>query len=173
MDKAAQWRWTVLATALVATIAAIFYPVEEDVSMVTTASQSLPASTKQTVAKAEVAGEQQAPWIATQTDPFAPRGWVAAPPAPAPAAAPMAVATVETAEAPPAPPPPLPYKFVGQMRDGSDTVVYLSLGEQMVLARSGETLDGGYKVAAITASQIEFESVAQGVRQTLPIPTQD
>jgi len=59
------------------------------------------------------------------------------------------------------------------MRDGSDAVVYLSLGDQMVLARTGESLDGGYKVAAITASQIEFESVAQGVRQTLPIPTQD
>lgn len=59
------------------------------------------------------------------------------------------------------------------MRDGSDTVVYLGLGEEMVLARPGDTLEGGYKVAAITASQIEFESVALGIRQTLPIPNQE
>ncbi|MGB9991949.1 hypothetical protein [Pseudoduganella rhizocola] len=170
MNKQAVQRWTVLGTALAATVAAIFYPVEEE-SVVAVAER--PAGAKAVAAKQVLVAAAEAPpqWLAADSDPFAPRGWVAPPPVPV--APPPAVAAAMAAEAPPAPPPPLPYKFVGQMRDGSNTVVYLSLGDQMVLARSGEVLDGGYKVTAISPSQIEFESVALGVHQTLPIPVQD
>jgi hypothetical protein len=170
MNKQAVQRWTVLGTALAATVGAIFYPVEE--AAVVAVAERAPA-TKLAVAKQVqyVAAEAAPHWLAADSDPFAPRGWV--PPPPVPVAPPPSVAALTLTEAPPAPPPPLPYKFVGQMRDGSDIVVYLSLGDQMVLARSGEVLDGGYKVAAISANQIEFESVALGVHQTLPIPVQD
>jgi hypothetical protein len=70
-------------------------------------------------------------------------------------------------------PPPLPFKFVGQMTDGGNRVVYLSLNEQLVVARDGGLLEGGYKVFEITPTQIGFESTSTGTRQSLPIPAQD
>lgn len=172
MDKAAKLRWSVLTTAMAATVTAIFYPVEQEL-VSWQPSRSVPMPPKATPTSLATTEQPSTPWIATDTDPFAPRSWVAPPPEPAPAVATAVVDSALESSSEPAPPPPLPYKFVGQMRDGSDTVVYLSLGEQMILARSGETLEGGYKVAAITGSQIDFESVALGVRQSLPIPNQE
>jgi len=171
MVKTARWRWGVLGTALAATVAAIFFPLEEEG---VAPQPPRPVATPKKAAAATVPDAQRvnAPWIAPNADPFAPRGWVAPAPMPAPVATVVATAA-EVPPAPPPPPPPLPYKFVGQMRDGSETVIYLSLGDQMVVARAGETLDGGYKVAAITGNQLEFESVALGIRQTLPIPNQE
>lgn len=163
-------RWAVLGTALAVTVGAIFYPLEEN-PVVEAPDRPQPVSIavqkqEQVVAAAVVESQ----WIAVDNDPFSPRSWV--PPPPAQVAA-QANPAVMAAAIPAPPPPPLPYKFVGQMRDGSNTVVYLSLGDQMVLARAGETLEGGYKVAAISQNQIDFESVALGVHQTLPIPVQD
>lgn len=171
MDKAAKLRWTFLGTAFAGTVAAILYPVDEEPS-----PRERPVavvSVEPGVASKSVDKPEPSPWVAPDANPFAPRAWLGTLSAPTPA--PLEIVTVDTDAPEPAsaPPPSLPYKFVGQMRDGSATVVYLSLGEQMVLARAGETLDGGYKVASITATQIEFESVALGIRQSLPLPTQD
>lgn len=58
------------------------------------------------------------------------------------------------------------------MSDDGNRVVYLKLGEQVLLARVGEVLEGSYKVVAVTAGQIEFESTGSGVRQSLPIAAQ-
>jgi hypothetical protein len=174
MDKAAKRRWGLLSSLMTGTLAAIFYPVDE---ARTPLQQSRPSATSNSAPAANVLdAENGTPaWVAANTDPFAPRGWAAAPLLSAAAPSLPMVAMVANSAAPtPAPvPPPLPYKFVGQMRDGGDTVVYLSVGDQMVLARAGETLAGGYKVAAITVSHIEFESIALGIRQALQIPNQE
>lgn len=168
MDKAKTRRWAVLLTALTLTLVAIFYPVEERQYL--SAQEVVPVAARPSVKPAPVqSGTIE--WIATDVDPFAPRGWQP-PPQEVPISEPV-VAAMPTEAQPPPPPPPLPYTFVGQMRDGNNKVIYLSLGDRAVLARLGDVLEGGYKVIAVSANQIEFESVSHGYRQTLPIPVQE
>lgn len=171
MDKALALRWTLLSAALAGTVAAIFYPVDEEVPIagVKTARASRTAALVQASA-ATVDSVAPASWIAADADPFASKGWQ-----PPPAVEPsrpiqQAVAPVD---APPPPPLPLPFKFVGQMNDGADRVLYLANGDQVLLARLDDVLDGGYKVSAISATQIEFESVSSGLKQSLAIPAKD
>lgn len=163
-------RWAFLLSALAATVIAIAYPVKEEGELVeVAASVSRPAPAAKTESlRSDV---WQLEWIASDEDPFAAKGWQVPPPASEPAKQTLA-APVVTPEAPP-PPSPLPYKFVGQMNDGAQRVVYLSRGEQVLLAHQGDLLDGSYKVLAIGSAQIEFEAVSSGFRQTLPIPVQD
>jgi hypothetical protein len=63
----------------------------------------------------------------------------------------------------PAPPPPpprpvLPYRYVGMLadRDGGDAVVFLMLGEKMLMARPGETLEGGWRLDNIGLRELQF-----------------
>jgi len=159
-----------LLTALIATIAAIIYPTDEGSDVV---GYVQPIREKSAVVDKNLTTQPATSvdkWLANDEDPFAPRSWQAA--APEPDAA-RAIVPLVAEAAPPPPALPLPYAFVGQMADGSNRVVYLNRGEQLLLARTGEVLEGTYKVVQITASQIEFETVATGLRQVLPIPVQD
>ena len=172
MGKNEKLRWTVLATALAGTIGAIFYPVDEPDGM-----PAMPLSRSGTVIPkasglAEAPDQARPVWIASNEDPFAPRVWDAAPPAVETARDVQKVELNQVVPEAPPPPPPLPYRFLGQMQDGADRVFYLGHGDQIVLARQGETLEGSYKVVAVNPDMIEFESVQSGVRQTLPIPAQ-
>lgn len=67
-------------------------------------------------------------WIASEEDPFSPRNWQP-PPAVTTAPAPP-VAVVAPIEATPTQ-QALPFKFVGQMKNGDDRVIYLGRGEQV------------------------------------------
>lgn len=168
MDSSKVKRWSVLGTALLATLAAIAYPVEDEVQMAPVPPVSAPRS-GQKAAPAEEAG--MIDWVASDVDPFAVRGWQAAPPPPPEQA--RVVHAVEAAPAAPPPPPALPYKFIGQMNDGTDRILYLGRGEQVQLARQGDVLDGTYKVLSVSATQIEFELISSGLKQWLAIPAQD
>lgn len=170
MERKQVKRWTVLVTALAATLAAIAYPVEEEVQM---APMPKPALAPPAVPKAvqEDLAVHMVDWVASDVDPFAARGWVPPPPAPPPEQARIVQSVVAApVEAPPA---PLPYQFIGQMNDGSDRVIYLGRGDQVQLARQGDVLDGTYKVVAVSATQIEFELMSSGLKQWLAIPAQD
>lgn len=172
VDKAAKRRWAILLTALGITIAAIVYPVEKaDTAVVAAASsrassppKNLPVAAENDYARPELED-------ADLVDPFAPRGWQAPPPPPPPVAAQQAAAPI----APPAPagPPPVPYKFMGRLNDGGVEIIYLSRGEQTLIARNGETLDGIYKVVGMDRQHIEFEYLPTGDKQTLPLPASD
>jgi len=88
-------------------------------------------------------------------DPFSPRSWM---PPPKPAAA----------SAPPAPVAPLlPFRFAGQLHRDSGIEVFLARGDQIFLARDGDTLDGQYKVEAVGATEVSFIHLPSGTRQTL------
>lgn len=166
-------RWALLSLGLAGTLAAIFYPVDEE-GAVTAGTPPLPhAPVKLAPATpATVPATADSPgWIAASADPFASKGWQPAPVVVQPAT--VAPAPVAAVDLTPPPPPPLPFKFVGQMNDGNDLVIYLSSGDQVVLARQGDVLDGGYKVSAISPTQIEFESVSSGLKQPLAIPAKD
>jgi hypothetical protein len=173
MDKYKKLRWVLLFSALATTIGAILYPVDESSSI--TGTQGVKpdlAMRPSSTAPAQVEREHVRPiWVTTDENPFAPRAWQA-PSIPQTEVA-RAVQTVELTQAPQEPPAtPLPYRFLGQMQDGDSHVFYLGRGDQVLLARQGEVLEGSYKVVAINDSMIEFESVQSGIKQTLPILAQ-
>jgi hypothetical protein len=174
MDKHKKLRWTILLTALTGTIGAIFYPVDEPVAMWTPPPVPKTAPSIRKISAAVLQDQTRPIWIANDDDPFAPRVWEAAPPPSEPTRTIQQVELTPAASepAPPPPPPPLPYRFLGQMQDGADRIFYLGHGEQVLLARQGEVLEGTYKVVAVNADMLEFESIQSGIRQTLPIPTQ-
>lgn len=171
MDKAARIRWSILLSALGATLVAMFYPLDEPRSapvQVARVTAPKPAAPK----AAPVALAAQGVWEPLLDDPFAPRRWDAPPPPPPPVVATAAPVVAEVVVAPSGP-PPLPFQFVGQMNDSTDQVVYLARGEQALLARTGETLEGTYKVLAITPVQIEFEHLPTGQKQALVFPSRN
>lgn len=173
MDNAARRRWIILLCALCATVGAIFYPVDDTVE-----EGDFPDAPRSTARKAPAAAAPASPlhaavWVPLVADPFAPRVWEAPPPPP-PVAVVKPVQSLAVAEVvtPPAGPPALPFQFVGQMNDSQERVVYLARGEQAMIARAGEVLEGTYKVLEITALQIEFEHLPTGQKQALVFPAQ-
>jgi hypothetical protein len=167
----AKRRWMVLICALMATLAAIAYPVDEELS-VAPLERSFERAAIQPMA-AQVAPETATvDWVASDVDPFAMREWIT-PVASSPAIAPVDALEMAPVPAVPAGPPPLPYKFIGQMDTGTETMIYLGRGEQVHLAKVGDVLDGTYKVVNLTKTQIEFELLASSERQTLSIASRD
>jgi len=168
--KTARVRWAVLLGALAVTVSAICYPVPPDdmVEAVSRPARAPKTSMISTVADSTVPTSMPE----ADPDPFASRGWVAPPPAPVQ----QQVVTVNTQPAEPlAPPgpPPLPFRFVGRMNDEGQQVVYLSRGDQAIVARGGETLEGTYKVLNIEPQRIEFEHIPTGEKQVLALPATD
>lgn len=160
-------RWLIWIGLLLATAVAAFYPAGPTTAVdaeVAEAADRRPPTTPPGQAAAApdgdaVAGEDR-------NDPFAPRQWEAkAEPTPPP---PPVVAPPPP---PPEPtgPPPLPYKFMGSLNDGGVQTIYLSQGEQTLLAKPGAVLDGTYKVLSIDSQQIEFEYIPTGEHQRLPL----
>jgi len=168
MDKAAIRRWAVLLSILACTLAAIAYPIPEPDEVVgASTANRMPLQPARVVQ----ASPSELEWIGTDVDPFASHGWTAAPLQP-PVANRDVQAIVESA--PPTPViPALPYRFAGQMVDGNETVIYLSKGDQVQVAHQGEVLDGQYRLTTVKANEIEFEILATGDKQILPIPVED
>lgn len=164
-------RWGVLLSSLGLTVAATLYPSDQaivDVGPAERVGNVPPPLPVSAITLSNV--EERVKWAATGDDPFAPRHWDAPP-----AAAPETPRRLDSAVMEPAPVPetPLPFKVLGQMSDGGDRVVYLKLGEQVLLARKGEVLEGGYEVVAVTPESIEFESRGTGLRQALRLANQE
>jgi hypothetical protein len=171
MGKGSRRRWAILLILAAATAAASFYPTA-DLSLSEPVRSNKRISHVTSAAPA-VVNEVQAIDTTEDLDPFAPRGWKPPPP---PAPEPIkSVPVVAAPIVPPAPvgPPPLPFKFMGAMNDDGTQVIYLSRGDQTVIARSGENLDSTYKVLNIDNQRIEFEYLPSGEKQTLTIPTSD
>jgi hypothetical protein len=66
--------------------------------------------------------------------------------------------------------PPLPYRYLGRMVKAEGAIVYLVRDQGMRVARAGDTLDGMYRVDAITESAVRFTYLQMGTTQTLAIP---
>ena len=163
-------RWIVLSSLLAMTIVGAVYPVDETPSL---RPPRPPHATR--VAPVEQA---TAPLVAdngqADVDPFAPRGWQALPtPTLAPAAAPVSEFVGPLQPPPPPGPPPLPFQYMGRLTDGGAPVVYLSHGDQALIARNGETLEGTFKVVDISALQIEFLHLPTGQKQSMSLPAPD
>ncbi|MEY4907155.1 MAG: hypothetical protein RL260_873 [Pseudomonadota bacterium] len=145
---------------------------------------ALPASTD-LAADAAYRLPQRTDWLATQDDadppdPFAARAVArtprpAPPPRPVPAANAVELPLPVPAPAPPPPPAPpaLPYRYLGQIADpqGGDARAFLLFGEQLLIARPGEALDGGWRLTAIQAQALRFERVSDRLPLTLATAT--
>lgn len=84
------------------------------------------------------------PFVGEGANLFAAHSWQPPPPPPPPAAA-----VAPTA-------PPLPFRFLGQMNDGDQTVVFLASGNRTLLVRAGDTLDGTYQVESVGPPAVAF-----------------
>jgi hypothetical protein len=100
--------------------------------------------------------------VATR-NPFEAKPWVAKREAPKVAAVAAPVVVV-----PPAPPPPpplqLPYKFLGMYTEKSGSPsVFLSLGERLIVAKSGDAVEGGFRLQTVSPRELTFVHVQQNV----------
>ncbi len=89
----------------------------------------------------------------------------------APLPPPIAVVMAPPPPPPPAPPsaPPLPFRYFGKWIDGDRTVVFLWNNSEGHSVAAGDTLEGTYRIEAITDSSVDFVYLPLGSKQTLPI----
>ena len=81
------------------------------------------------------------------------------PPAPGPAP-----------EPPPPPPPKLPYRFYGVFNEpGQAPMVFLGLGNALIHARAGDTLEGGFRLDGIARRELTFVHIQQNLTLRMPI----
>lgn len=74
---------------------------------------------------------------------------------------------------PPPPPrpmaPPLPFTFLGKMVENGEIVVFLSNADRNIVARTGDIIDGVYKVDSITPTSMTMTYLPLNAKQTLPV----
>lgn len=161
-------RHVLLAVALLATLAASWWAVNEEsggdvVQPVERAPRSrlasgqgksgdAPASTAGNLARLDVV---RAPWPELG-DPLARIVSFAPPPPPSAPAGPVEPQA-----------PPLPFRYVGAIDDAQGKAVFLLEGAQVRVARQGEEIAGRYRVERITPSAVEFTYLPLKKIQTL------
>ncbi|MHB1187815.1 hypothetical protein [Thiobacillus sp.] len=156
-------RW--LAAALVAALAAAFWPAgEEPVEVVERRSElrERPAAVPQAVT-AEGAARPAGPASAErlprmQANLFPRQTWV---PPPKP--------TIPPPPPPPPVPPPLPFKYLGRWVEGGQLTVFLVQGEQPVPVKPGQVLPGNWRVDEITERRVVFTYLPLDMQSTLGI----
>lgn len=90
----------------------------------------------------------------------------ALPPPPAPPAP-----VVTRAEPPPVPAaPPLPFTYLGRMKKGERTTLYLLRNQDMVIVEAGENLENVYRVDNISDTVAQFVYLPLGTVQVLALP---
>ena len=87
---------------------------------------------------------------------FPRRSWAPPPPVVPPAPAPKPIA------------PPLPFKYLGQLTEEGETAqVFLEYAGRQIHPRAGETINGTYRIEAITDVNIQFVYLPLDEAQTL------
>lgn len=162
-------RHVLLAAALLATLVASWWAVNEDsgdvavvqpveraaraqVAAGSRASAGSPSSSAGSLARLDA---ERAPWPEL-AEPLARIVSFAPPPPP-----PVAVTPAEPQA------PPLPFRYVGAIDDAQGKAVFLLEGTQVRLARPGEEIAGRYRVERITPSAVEFTYLPLKKMQTL------
>jgi hypothetical protein len=107
--------------------------------------------------------------VAPAANPFGAISWLPAPApaAPAQAAAPVSPSVPVSVTAPVPVAPPLPFRFLGRYGDGQVQSVMLAKGERLYLATIGDTIDGVYRIDALTAQSVELTYLPLQLKQSL------
>lgn len=72
--------------------------------------------------------------------------------------------------APPRPSaPPVPFTYMGKLRSGDDTAVFLTQGDRNLVLHEGDTIDSVYRVEHIADNAITLLYLPLDERQTIPI----
>jgi hypothetical protein len=100
---------------------------------------------------------ERTPAPAAREDLFEPRSW--RPPAPPPRFVPPPKPTA----------PALPFSYLGRITENGTTKVFLKKGDELLVARENQEIDGSYRVEAIDDGRIAFLYLPLHARQELLI----
>jgi hypothetical protein len=157
-------RW--LALALIATLAAAFWPGREDSGEVVETVRRVDRSVHPgTPAVAGNTASQTAPAVRErfarmQANLFPRQTWVPPPPPPKP--------YIPTPPPPPKP-PLLPFKYLGRWVDGGRQTLFLLQGEQPIPVQPGQVLSGSWRVDEITEQTVVFTYLPLDMQSILGI----
>lgn len=84
---------------------------------------------------------------------FRAQSWLPPPPPPPPPPAPRA--------------PPLPFVYLGQIDEGERIAVFLGQQQRTLIVRSGDAIDGTYRVESVTPTSASFIYLPLGEQQQL------
>jgi hypothetical protein len=65
--------------------------------------------------------------------------------------------------------PPVPFTYMGKLRSGDDTAVFVTQGDRNLVLHEGDTIDSVYRVEHIADSAITLLYLPLDERQTIPI----
>jgi hypothetical protein len=97
---------------------------------------------------------------------FVKKSWYIAPPPPPP---------VKPPPPPPPPPPtapPLPYTYLGSYSEGGARLIILVKGDSVLTVKSGDVLEGRYRVGGVVGNQLEIVYLPLDIKQTLNVGPQ-
>ncbi|WP_211462932.1 hypothetical protein [Collimonas silvisoli] len=92
---------------------------------------------------------------------FAANSWTPPPPPP----------PKELPPPPPPPPtaPPMPFNFVGLLQDQAKPTAFLAKDDQLLLVKAGDTVEGSYRIDAVSAKEIVLTYLPLNQRQSILI----
>jgi len=120
-------------------------------------AEARPAPAAQSSPAIDLAKLERSEAPAPQANPFAPRSF--APPPARQAAAPR--------QAPSA--PPLPFTYAGRLTQEGRTEVFVLRGEELISIAPGQSIDGQYRVDAISDTRIAFTYLPLKTRQSIEL----
>lgn len=167
MDRFQRIRWALLLVALALTLVTSVYPTSEEEKLAETPPSKRTQLASQRTSSSEEDYVMPSAELKGEINPFTPRRWEKSLPLPEQPAK-SEVAIKPEPSTPPGP-PALPFKFMGRMDESGQETIYLSRGDEMIIARTGETLDNTYKIQFMDSQHIEFEHIPTGEKQVLSI----
>ena len=163
-------RWTVLILLLGLTLSATAWVSQHDEPAVVVAEANAVGPTKQVqpekrlaTGSATVSGGlkleklQREPGEDPETDLFAAKSWYVPPPPPKPV--------------PPPPPsaPPLPFAYMGKLIEDGQLTVFLTKQDRNYVVKTGDTIDGTYKIEEVSARMMTLTYLPLKIKQTIMI----
>lgn len=164
-------RWLILGALLLGTVAAAAFVDDDPVTSEPTerpTRRKMPANIEtkaDTVSLAQQKPDPEAARVADTgsteqegetIDPFRSKSWYVAPPPP-PLPEPVA--------------PPLPFRYLGQLVEDGQTLVFIDHQGRNLTIKVGDHIDGRYAVEAIDGGKVVFVYLPLKQQQTLPIGT--
>lgn len=175
MSIGTKQRWTVLILLLGLTLSATAWVSQHDEAATAVAeahaAQPVKAAQPEKAAQAEKKAQQTAhesgelnleklqrePAEDAETDLFAAKSWYVPPPPPK--------------SLPPPPPsaPPLPFAYMGKLIEDGQMTVFLTRQDRNYVVKTGDTIDGMYKVEEVNARIMTLTYLPLKIKQTLMI----